>query len=474
MSTALQIPIKYCKSLEGPLNSAWTGLSPVQASRFFHKLLYEWWGFVVNGGSSLTSPGGIEAVDFPSGFTDQVVASGADGYTSFGYDVFASNSADFVLMSSGSISGSLIGKYLVAWVPGSPGLSATDDGVYQIKAVEDANHIRVDINSGGTRRVGNHPWFWDRQNINWRIVDIYQTTSLVGPGISGSWDNSYQVLNFLGAPTVNAGQAVPQAQIFHTSSFGVEDTIGFVVSPAGTWTGSAFTDGTPLQSVVAFFTGTVGSPSDSTYSFIGATDFLIGEVRSPVNGVQGTFTAGTGFHIEIPLRNYSQHDDPNPIAWVTWSNATPSQIAATYYNGFNMVCTDGVVRNWTTLVRSPMGDRVRASYTGIGYGSGQWQSFQLPNQRFWNVAYDQYGDDLNHNDQYMTTDGILSLLGVPGQFSLARARLRRVRFTTATLSRGARLGDNITDPNGWVVVANGVLWPWDNSIMPEGPWRFGV
>jgi hypothetical protein len=83
------------------------------------------------------------------------------------------------------------------------------------------------------------------------------------------------------------------------------------------------------------------------------------------------------------------------------------------------------------------------------------------------------GDIQQGRDQYMTTDGILNLT-LAGQMSPSRARLRHVRFTVATLQRGARVGDPITQPNGWVNVSNGVLWPWDDSIMPEGPWRLGV
>lgn len=459
MPTPLQIPIKYCKTL---LASGSTDLTPDQAARFFHKTLYEWWGFCVNGGESLNQPGGIAAVSMPAGFASgTVLASGGDGTTSFGFDVFSSPGTDFMALNSGS----LIGMYLVTWIPGSPGLAATDDGVYFIKSVEDATHIRVDVESGGTRRLGNHPWFWDRNEINWRIVDIYGTTRLAG------WaDGDYQVLTLQAAPTVNNGQAESQVKVIHKVPGGSQASVGLVISPGGTWTGSAFTDGTTEQDII-FFNGT-GANGQCTYSFIGGGDFIIAEVRGP--SPQGNFTQGSGFHVEVPQRLYTSGADPNPIAWVFWSNALPSQVAATYYNGFNMVSLDTNVHQYTTLVRSPMGDRVRFDYTGNQYSTGQWQQFAVPMlPRFADVAFDRVGDALLHHDQYITTDGILSL-PTPGQFSASRARLRHVRFTTATLQRGARLGDHITDPNGWVCIGNGVLWPWDDSIMSEGPWRFGV
>lgn len=467
MPTAATLAVKYCKTL---FASGSLTLTPVNASRIFHKILYEFWGFCVNGGTSLTVPGAIAGINMPVGFqSGTVIASGADGFTSFGSDVFSSPSTDFQTLNSGS----LIGKYLVTWIPGSPGIDNTDDGVYFIKSVEDASHIRVDIHSGGTRRLGNHPWFWDRQKINWRIVDIMGVA-----GLSGWGDGLYQVLQLNGAPVINPGQANSQVKITHhtqsVGNVGQEGAVGVQVSPGGTWTGSAFTDGAPEEIVNFFNSAGPLNPSNTTYSFIAGADFVIAECRSLVNGTQGAFSNGTGFHVEVPWRLYTLAADPNPICWVMWSNALPSQVAATYYNGFNMVCFDGTTRAWTTLVRSPGGSGVRSDFTGNAYGTGQWQQFAVPILPRWaNIAFDGYGDSLLHNDQYISTDGVLSL-STPGNFSAARAKLRRVRFTAATLPKGSRLGDNITDPPGWVIVSNGVMWPWDDSLLPEGPWRFGV
>jgi len=446
-----------------------TNLSPNKASRFLDKTLYEFWGFCVNGGTSLTVPGGMAAVSYPVGFqsgSTVLLAAGNDGATSFGFDVFESASTNF----SKIFSGSLIGKYLVTWVPGD---NSTDDSVYYIKSVEDATHIRVDMHSGGTRRLGNHPWFWDRQGISFRIVDIMQATNLTG------WqDGHYMVLNFVGAPTVNHGQTVPQVKYaHHTGSNASEGVVGLTFSPAGTWNGATFSDGTP-ENLTRWFGFTAdGSGGNtyrgqSTYTFIGGNDFLIAEARAlgpPEDGlgVQAGMSFGSGFHIEIPQRLYSEEADLNPLAWTTWFNATPSQVAATYYNGFQMVGLDSNVHNWTLLVRSPHGTQVRPDYTGNAYGTGQWQQFGVPAFRFAFTSFDSDGD------QYITSDGMLSL-STPGQFSLARARLRHARFTTNDLQRGARIGDPILDPNAWVHISNGVLWPWDNSIMPEGPMRFGV
>ena len=94
---------------------------------------------------------------------------------------------------------------------------------------------------------------------------------------------------------------------------------------------------------------------------------------------------------------------------------------------------------------------------------GIWQGFSQTGAsgRYVNFNYNYY------TDQFITSDAVLGCNAV-GNFSLARARLRRVRFTSNNQFRGFRYGDI-----DWVFVANGVLWPWDNSmqgygIQPEG------
>lgn len=457
-----QIPVKFVKSL---LASGSGDFTPTQASRFFEKLLYEFWGFCINGGNSLFQPGGMANLSFPSGFqsgSSVLLAQGNDGSTQFGTDVFSSLGANFSAVNSGS----LIGKYLVTWVPGS---DSTDDSVYFIKSVEDSNSIRVDVNSGGTRRLGNHSCFWDRHNIKWRIVDIIGATKL-----SGSWNGSYMVLNLGSAPKINQDQRISQVQVMHLTESGGdnkgnEGCVGLVISPSGSWIGRAFSDGTPqITGSISYYAGTSTGVTNGQvlYDLMGAGDFLIAHVKGFLGGVQGNFP-GTGFHVEVPTRLYSFDNDPNPVSWLLWDNQTPSQIASTYYNGFNMVCRDGQVRKWTTLVRSPMGTGNNSSYTGNAYGTGQWQQFGLPAWRFASIGYDL--DD----DQYITTDGILSL-STDSQFSVARARLRRVRFSSADLPTGARIGDPITETGGWVHFINGILLPWDNSALPQRPWMFGV
>lgn len=464
-NTALDIPVKYCKSL---LASSSTAFSQTNALRFFDKALYEFWGFCINGQDDLTVPGGFAAVNYPANFQSgtTLIAAGRDGSTEFGTDIFESLGSNFQALNSGS----LIGKYLVLWRPGE---NSTDDSIYMIKSVEDPFHIRVDVHSGGTRRLGNHPWFWDRNAINWRIVDIDKTVNMSGWG-----SGHYMVLNMEAAPNVNPGQAISQVKLMHLTgaAAGVECVTSLVFSPSGSWdpVSGTFTDGTAEQKITMFVDSNASAfRGQALYSFTAGGDFLIAHVRAcsdsttAFGGVQAGFTSGSGFHVEIPKRLYPADIDPNPIAWLTWSNAQPSQIASTYFNNVKMKSFDDSVRSYTTLVRSPHGSHVRSDYTSAAYGLGQWQQFKTPNYRFSKFGYNV------EDNQIITSDGVLSLPAT-GHFSTARVRLRRVRFTSANIARGGRMGDPITEPYGWVYLENGVLWPWDNSILPQRPWRFGV
>lgn len=465
-TTPHQIPVKYCKAL---LASSSTTLTPSQGLRFFDKVLYEFWGFCVNGGESLTDPGGFAAVSYPSDFQSgsTLLAAGHDGSTEFGTNIFESLSVDFTTINSGS----LYGKYLVLWRPGEDSM---DDSIYFIQSVEDPFHIRVDIHSGGTRRLGNHPCFWSRSGIKWRIVDIDRTINLSGWG-----SGHYMVLNMVAAATVNPGQATSQVRYMHLtgSTVGVECVASLTFSPSGSFnpTNGTFSDGSAEQKVTLFIDSN-SNPcrGQASYTFIGGGDFLIGHVRADTGpssvqgGIQATWISGSGFHIEIPKRLHPASADPNPIAWTTWSNAGPSQIASTYYNGVRMVGRDNTAKSYTTLVRSIHGTNVEPNYTGVSYGQGHWQQFSpLGSFRFPLVAYDR------EDNKYVTSDGILMYPHAP-EFTVARVRLRRVRFTSRQLGFAGRVGDPITDPYGWLHVSNGVLWPWDNSILPQRLWRFGV
>src|SRR6188474_1477589 len=105
-----------------------TTVSNTNAMRWLHKLMYEFWGFCINGDDNLLQPRGfapLSGVLFPANWqsgTAVLLASGSDGSTQDGMPFFEAPSIDWT-------SGSKVGKHLVTWKSGS---TCTDDSIYLI------------------------------------------------------------------------------------------------------------------------------------------------------------------------------------------------------------------------------------------------------------------------------------------------------------------------------------------------------
>jgi hypothetical protein len=417
------------------------------AAPFFNKLLYEFWGYVVNGGDDPTVAGGIATggLDFPAGFeSGSVTTTGTGGSTTFPSTRFVTPTPATELNASGV----LRNNYLVMWQSGS---ASPDDGIYRIVSADDDGLI-LDMDSGGTPRLGNKPTFRDRTGINFRIVDIQATAEL------GGWaDGQSMVLQFNGAADVNPGQALSQVQLILRNQ---QEDIGIIVSPSGSWNGSAFTDGSD-ELLKTWFEQDSGA---GLFYMAGGSDFLVVHV----NGIDldwQTTDRPAGLHIEIPQRLYPREYDPNPVTWMAFGGeiaASISQIeiapANSYYDGFRMIGFDGVDRAWRTITRSPHGDRVNTNFALST--QGVWEEFE-PGERFSEMTYNP------HIHKVLSSDGLLHL-DVAGQFALARCRLRRVRFTSDARSPSDRFGTE------WVFVDNGILWPWNNTIIPYGAFWEGA
>lgn len=432
-------PVKLVKAIE--TNGYW--LTTSEASHWLFKVLYEFWGFVVNGDNDPQVPHGFAVsggINLPVLVTSGVIASGIDGITSFGGNTFFSPSTDF---SSLNVTGSLLNKYLVMWQSGS---TSYDDGIYKIEYVDSANRIIVDMRSGGTPRLGNKPVFWDRSGIKFRVVDIESTTN-----VSGWRDGQGLTFQFDAAGDVNPGQATSQFRLGIQSTQAQQLVLLMSISPSGTWNQTFFVDSGSNVAQQIYSVG--ASQGRQVISLAGGKDFLMCHVRGIDTSLQATLTNPIGFHVEIPKRLYPVQNDPNPITFLPWDLTVPlSQISSSYNGGFRMIGQDGVLRNWTTLIRAPMG-----SFTNINYVSASVGLLQGIK-----VGSTIQGIDSNfHTNQRMITDGVLHL-NQPGSFSFARVRLRRVRFTTALTPSGTRFGSN------WIHMQAGILWPWNNTRIPLG------
>jgi len=60
------------------------------------------------------------------------------------------------------------------------------------------------------------------------------------------------------------------------------------------------------------------------------------------------------------------------------------------------------------------------------------------------------------------SDALMASISAAGQYSLARARLTNIAFTSNSLPSFHLIGDS----GEFIHVGNGVLWPWDGSVLP--------
>ncbi len=453
-------PIKLVKGLQSPPN---VQLTAQQAGRFFFKLIYEFWGFCVNGASSLTVPGGLvsSGMALPSGFESGsavLLGAGNDGTTDFGGANFSSQQVNFSEISALQPSGStLVGKYLVTWKPDDP---SPDDSIYRITGVQDASHILVDVSTGGTTRLGGKAYFSARSNIRFRVVDFVSASQLTGWTTSGVLSQSI-ILNLDAAPNVNPAQLVPQVKLDLTSSQAV---FRMTVSPSGSWTGTTFTDASTQLSQSWFSSGSAGVGS---FVVLGGRDFLITNFAG-TGGAWLSTSRKPGFHIEVPQRLYPPQNDPNPVAWFMWTNSGGSDglspTTGSLASGFKMVCQDGTTRDWITMTRCPLPGGDRVNYAITPASGGLWYGISRTNTPYARAHFNSF------SGSYLTTDAVLMQSGssANAQYSLSRVRLRRVRFTGRNTPPYLRLGER------WVHIGGGVLWPWDGSERPYGIFWMGA
>jgi hypothetical protein len=445
-----QNPYKLVKNLVTPPTN-W--LTTQQASRFFAKLLYEFWGFCVNGTNDLRKPGGFANIAFPANFESGslvLLASGNTGYTSFATDEFRCQDINFAAVDTTS---SLRNSYLVTWKEGS---TSTDDSIYRILKVASSSSIKVDVCNGGTTRFGGTVSFSNRENVNFRIVDFSYTAETL-PG----WGDHNLVFNLSGSSNVNTNQAISQFRLAWTQS---QSNIMLNVSPSGSWDGTKFLD-SPTPVSQSWFSG--GTEGPGRFYMAAGKDFLLCHVRGD-NGAWNSSIRSPVMHIEVPKRLYSESEDRNPVAWMmTINGATTSSISpstGTYSDRFNMVCHDGITRPWNTLVKTLTSTGDQIHFGIVSSGNGVLDGISKSNINYGNVHRNELSSSF-----IVVSDAVLSQTGSisNNQYSLARARLRRVKFTAKNLAMQTRVGEN------WLHVGGGILWPWDGSklmfdLFPEG------
>lgn len=414
---------KFIRAIEYSPTSGQAAL----ASAF--KMLYEAWCYCLNGSASPTTPGGLPATTpstFPTNFLEgtSVLATGTDGVTT-------TSSAQMFTSASASFPTTVIGKHLVAWKPGS---GSTDDSIYMIRARPSATTLIIESRNGGTPDpVTQKPTLTDRSGIVYRVIDLPSVLNLLS-------DNQYMILQMDGL-SVNAGQANTQVQFFRRSTF----SCGMVVSPGGTWTGSAFTDGT-----TEITGGGFGGGSQS----IGYITIIL-DPAAMLFHLNGGGFGGMSMHVEIPTRMHTQAQDPNPVTWQVFNGGSAGlfDTSAGYGNSMRMVGTDNVARVCRLITRSLAGDGQDSIHRTIP-GASMIAS----------------GSSVNPvNGKAMSSETMLGTM-TSGQYTFARVKMRGIRLAGQYYPSFMRFGDF----GEWIHIQNGVYWPWDNAILPFNLFAGGI
>ena len=428
------------------------------------KVVYEFWGFCVNGGDSLTIPGGFATshvtgsyIEQPAGFqsgSTVLLASGSDGYTQQGLPYFSTHTAIFTTAS--------LGKHLVIWKSGS---TSTDDSIYPIVGVRDAFSVVVDPTTGGTSigPSGSVPILTARTGINYRLVDF-----AAAKGLTTYRQGQHMVLQFDGAADVNPGQRNSQAKLVYRAVSGETDPLQTDVlhihlSPSGSWNGTTFASESyseiGSENTVDFSssgpgTWVLGWPGGDQFITIIAdkTAIILHHAYESSLGLSSTFV------IEIPQRLYPQHLDPNLIC------ARNSGCRGVAYgtNGYGDAHRffpsphDTLVRRWPILVRGYMN-----SWWPFNYSSNS--SIASLNTQQYNIFYNPITNKFLSSDGLLALGTVFSQPSAAGQFSLGRALTRTVRYApTTNVPVLQRVGDG---NDRWIAAAAGILYPWDHAIV---------
>ena len=421
--------------------------SPAMAWVF--RTIFEWWGFCIAGGNDLVNPGlgafaPVSGVyQMPWTATTGLLQSGSDGFTQQGMPFFNA-------VNTNAFSASWVNKWLVTWQSGS---TSTDDSVYLITQWINSSSIRVNIANGGTPDpVTRHPGFTTRTNVNYRVVDIATSANL---GVTSQ--QSQLILQLSDAGNINPGQANSQVALVYgqtppgTWPFYAEG-IYYNLSPSGSWglnSGTySFTDG---QGPITAGGGNSGywSVSNGGYlSFFGAGDFFLSHIHL-------TGQSASGWHIEIPQRLYPQGVDPNPLCIVPYADYSISlQDGGAHYGGgiYAHNPPNNTLMRYFGFGRRVFGvdDQNSVGFASNGRNNGAWFN--------------------PFNGKFNFTDLIAGTEDTAGQFQMCRFRLRRMRALPTIVPNFEIVGNN----GEWLHIFNGVMWPWDNTLLTYNLFPVGL
>lgn len=415
-----------------------------------HVVLWQPTGFtqIASGSSGATLPQAVINVNSTTGFpsTGTIFIATSAGVQQVTYN--GTNATSFTGCSGGT------GTMLTGAAVTGLGTS-TDDSIYRIVAVNSTSQLVLAPYTGGTPDISTlKPNLTSRSAVNYRVIDVIAASQL------GIANGNYFVGTMIGPPNINPGQSQSQFQFFLRGASAPFGAMGMLGSPTASWNGvSAFTNpGGPSATITEKTTVTSNTFSGTSANVIGNTtmiadnDFFFAHIRS------SNSSAATGwyFFITTPLRLYTQAQDPNPMTLLVGANALSTQnggfaqIQDSLVNAFWMSGTDGVNRAHRLMSRNFSGD-VNKVGTGQTIGVNWSLGPNLPAS----LGYQERMGQVIFGDALMVSDNA-------GQFYLNRCKLRPFQFTDSTTPVFYLVGAN----GEYIHVGNGLLLPWDGSVLP--------
>jgi hypothetical protein len=329
--------------------------------------------------------------------------------------------------------------------------ASTDDSIYRIVAVPSNQQVQIIPFSGGTPDISTlKNNITSRAALSYRVIDVIAASQLnVASG-------NYFIGNMPGSPNINAGQAISQFQFILRGSANTFGQIGVLASPNGSWNGSSFS-GVGSNTVMSernigtglnFNGTTAGVPGFVT--IMADTDFFFANVNCPTNSNGGPTTHSMYFMVTTPQRLYTQAQDPNLVAVLVGGNGLNTSTGVdSFSNNFGMVGFDGTTRSHQLISRNLVGDSangaiVAASNYTVGQAMSPFVGYQAK------------------TTQMILGDVLISMPNAVGQFSFARAKMRPIKFTFGGLPQYYTVGNN----GEFIHMVNGLLMPWDGTILP--------
>lgn len=333
--------------------------------------------------------------------------------------------------------------------------TSTDDSIYRILAVNGLNQLVLAPYTGGTPDVSTlKPNLTSRSAVNYRVIDVVAASQL------SVANGQYFVGTLIGPGNINTGQSNSQFQFFLRGSSAPFGSLGILASPTAAWNGvSAFTNpGGPSATLTERTTVSGNSFTGTTANVVGAitmiadNDFYFAHIRSS----NSSTTTGFYFFITTPLRLYTQAQDPNPMTilvganGLSTQNGNAQQIPDSLANAFWMSGTDGVNRSHRLMSRNFSGD-VNKAGTGQVIGVNWALGPNVPGL----IGYQERTGQVVFGDALMVSDN-------SGQYYLNRCKLRPFQFTQGNTPLYALVGST----GQFIHVGQGLLLPWDGSILP--------